>query len=58
MRFTFTISHTPGKELTVADDTLLRAPTHSASAAHEQLCQDAQMFVNMRNKMKMRPVPK
>ena len=45
MRFTFTISHTPGKELTVAD-ALSRAPTHSASAADEQLCQDAEMFVN------------
>ena len=45
MRFTFTISHTPGKDLTIAD-TLSRAPTHSASVADEQFCQDTEMFVN------------
>ena len=44
MRFTFTISHTPGKDLTVAD-TLSRAPTHSASVADEQFCQETEMFV-------------
>ena len=45
MRFTFTISHTPGKDLTIAD-TLSRPPTHSASVADEQFCQDTEMFVN------------
>ena len=45
MRFTFTISHTPGKDLTIAD-TLSRAPTHSASIADEQFCQETEMFVN------------
>ena len=45
MRFTFTITHTPGKELTIAD-TLSRAPTRSASAADEQLCQDVEHYYN------------
>ena len=45
IRFTFTISHTPGKDLTIAD-TLSRAPTHSATLADEQFCHDTEMFVN------------
>ena len=45
MRFTFTISHTPRKDLTIAD-TLSRAPTHSATIADEQFCQETEMFVN------------
>ena len=45
MRFTFTIYHTPGKDLTIAD-TLSRAPTYSASVADECFCQDTEMFVN------------
>ena len=45
MRFTFTISHTPGKDLTIAD-TLSRAPTHNTSIADEQFCQETEMFVN------------
>ena len=45
MRFTFTISHTPGKHLTIAD-TLSKAPTHSASVADEHFCQDTEMLVN------------
>ena len=44
MRVTFTISHTPGRDLIIAD-TLSRAPTHSASVADEQFCQDTEMFV-------------
>ena len=45
MRFTFTISHTPGKDLTIAD-MLSRAPTLCASQADKQFCQETEMFVN------------
>ena len=45
MRFTFTISHTPGKDLTIAD-MLSRAPTFCASKADKQFCQETEMFVN------------
>ena len=46
MRFTFTISHVPGKDLTIAD-TLSRAPATTASDADVCFCQDADMFVNV-----------
>ena len=45
MRFTFTISHVPGKDLTIAD-TLSRAPLATASDADVQFSQDTDMFVN------------
>ena len=45
MRFTFTISHTPGKDLTIAD-MLSRAPTFCASKADKQFCQETEIFVN------------
>ena len=45
MQFMRIISHTPGKDLTIAD-TLSRVPTHSASVADEQFCRDKEMFVN------------
>ena len=45
MRFTFTISHVPGKDLTIAD-TLSRAPTATASDTDISFCQDTDMFVN------------
>ena len=35
MKFTFTVMHTPGKDLTIAD-TLLHAPTTTASDADTQ----------------------
>lgn len=45
MRFTFTVSHIPGKDLTIAD-TLSRAPTATASNTDTQLCDDTEMFVS------------
>ena len=45
MRFTFTSSHIPRKDLIIAD-TLSGAPTHSATLANEQFCHDTEMFVN------------
>ena len=45
MRFTFTITHIPGKDLTIAD-TLSRAPTGSATDADTQFSHDIEMFVN------------
>ena len=45
MRFTFTISHTPGKDLTIAD-TLSRTPTAIALNADNQFIQDVELFVN------------
>ena len=45
MRFTFTISHTPGKDLTIAD-TLSRTPTAIASNVDNQFIQDVKLFVN------------
>ena len=41
IRFTFTISHTPGKDLTIAD-----TPTHGDSVADEQFCQDTEHYYN------------
>ena len=45
MQFTFTIYHTSGENLTIAE-TLSRAPTRTATAADEQFCQDTEMFVD------------
>ena len=45
MRYTFTVTHIPGKDLTIAD-TLSRAPTATASDADTQFYQDTEMFVN------------
>ena len=45
MRFTFTISHTSGKDLTNAD-MLSRAPTFCTSKAVKQFCQETEMLVN------------
>ena len=45
MRFSFSISHVPGKELTIAD-TLSRAPVSTATAADQQLQSEATSYVN------------
>jgi len=45
-RFSFTISHVPGKDLTIAD-TLSRAPTVTGSDTDFSFCQDTDMFVNI-----------
>ena len=45
MQFTFSVTHIPGKDLTIAD-TLSRAPTTEASDADTQFYQDTEMFVN------------
>ena len=45
MRFSFSISHVPGKELTIAD-TLSRAPVSTATAADRQLQSEATSYVN------------
>ncbi len=46
MRFTYTISHVPGKNLTIAD-TLSRAPTSSSTTADDKLDSEVQAFVNL-----------
>ena len=46
MRYRFTISHLPGKELTVAD-TLSRAPALSASSDDVEFHQYTEMYVNL-----------
>ena len=46
MRFHFTISHVPGKELTIAD-ALSRAPVSTFSEADERLQKEATAFVNL-----------
>ena len=45
MQFTFSVTHIPGKDLTIAD-ALSRAPTTEASGADTQFCQDIELFVN------------
>jgi len=45
MHFTFTISHVPGKDLTIAD-TLSHALSTTVSHADVQFSQDTEMFVN------------
>ena len=45
MRFTFTVVHTPGKDLTIVN-TILSVPTATASDADTQFNQDIKMFVN------------
>ena len=45
MQFVFTVTHIPGKDLTIAD-TLSRAPTAAASDADTQFSHDVEMFVN------------
>ena len=44
MRFTFTVLHTPGKDLTIAD-TLSCAPSATPSDADTHFNQDTEMFV-------------
>jgi hypothetical protein len=46
MRFQFTISHVPGKDLTIAD-TLSRAPVCTPTAADELLQQETNTYVNL-----------
>ena len=45
MRFNFTISHVPGKQLTIAD-MLSRAPSKPPDTDDYKLEQDSQVFVN------------
>ena len=45
MRFTFTTSHTSGKDLTIAD-MLSHTPTATVSNADNQFIQDIKLFVN------------
>ena len=45
LRFHFTISHVPGKQLTIAD-MLSRAPTEVYDCNDQELEQDSQVFVN------------
>jgi hypothetical protein len=46
MRFQFTISHVPGKDLTIAD-TLSRAPVSLPTAADKLLQQETSAYVNL-----------
>ena len=46
MRFSFTISHVPGRDLITAD-ALSRAPVATSSAADDQLRQDVQAYVSL-----------
>ena len=46
MRYKFTISHLPGKKLTVAD-TLSRALTSSTSPTDSEFHQDTEVYVNL-----------
>ena len=46
MRFSYTISHVPGKSLTITD-TLSRAPINSLTEEDEILFRDADLYVNM-----------
>ena len=45
MTFHFTISHVPGKQLSIAD-TLSQAPSDSPSTADHTFKQESQIFVN------------
>ena len=45
MQFVFTVTHIPGKDLTIAD-ALSQAPTAAASDADTQFSHDVEMFVN------------
>jgi len=46
MCFQYTISHIPGRSLTMAD-TLSRAPTDSPTSEDEKLFQETNLFINM-----------
>ena len=45
MKYTFTIAHVPGKDLTIVD-TLSRAPTSSPSTVDEQFVSDTNVYVD------------
>ena len=46
MRFSYTVSHIPGKDLTVAD-TLSRAPTELSNISDEEFQEEVEAFVNL-----------
>jgi len=46
MRFNFTVSHVPGKDLVVAD-TLSRAPVSSGVADDEEFQRDVEAYINL-----------
>ena len=46
MRFSYTVSHIPGKDLTVAD-TLSRAPTELSNTSDEEFQEEVEAFVNL-----------
>ena len=46
MRFSYTVSHIPGKELTVAD-TLSRAPTELSDVSDEEFQKETEAYVNL-----------
>ena len=46
MCFSYTVSHIPGKDLTVAD-TLSRAPTELSNISDEEFQEEVEAFVNL-----------
>ena len=47
LRFMYTISHIPGKELTLADDALSRAPVSDPTSADTQFSKEVEAYVNL-----------